>query len=297
MKLKNWFTATRPWSFVMTLVSSGLGAILAAQDGYINLTLFLVTLFGLICFHAATNLLNDYYDFKHKVDRPGSPTTRYRKHPLLTGEFRVSEFLLGILALYLLMVSSAVYLTLLRGWIIIILTATGIFFSVFYTADPIKFKHRPIGEIAVFLTWGPLMILGTYYVISGVLTLNPVLASIPLGLLVSLVLFANNMRDREYDAEVGVRTLAVILGQSKSLKLFKYLLVSVYIVNGILVFTRILSPLSLLVFITLPQALNLIKTFSRRIPEAADPMVAQLTLKFGLLLIVGELLKIFLPPI
>lgn len=288
--LKAWFMATRPWSFVMTVISATLGLILALHAGSYDPFLFLLVLAGLIAFHAATNMLNDLYDVKHAVDRPEAPTAKYRRHPLLTGEFRTLEFAGGITFLYVCMLAIAAYLTFIRGWLVAAFAAAGFFFSFFYTADPIKFKHRPVGELAVFLTWGPLMVAGTYYVLTGMLSLGAALASTPIGILVALVLLANNIRDREYDARTGVRTLAVVLGHRRALMLYKFLIALAYLSLAGLVVAGILSPMSLLALFTLSQARRLVKLFGERVPDAADPLTAQLALHFGLFMLGGELI-------
>ena len=295
MRLREWFLATRPWSFPMTVVSVSLGAVLAAQEGFFSPPLYLLTLLGILMFHAATNLLNDYYDVKHGVDGPGAPTAKYRRHPILTGEFTPESFRNAVAVLYLFVIAAASYLALLRGWPIIVLTVAGLLISVFYTADPIKFKHYPVGELFVFSVWGPLLVAGTHYVLTGALSLRAALASTPIGVLVALVLLANNLRDMEYDGALGLRTLAVVIGRERGIKLYRSLLFLVYALLAALVSLRVLSAWSLLALLTLPKALSLSKLFSQRIPEAADPITAQLLLLFGVLLVSGELAAVFLP--
>ena len=298
MMLKVWFLAARPWSFVMTVVSASLAYIIAVSDGLnplVGLPLYLLTLLGLIIFHAATNMANDYFDVKHGVDRVGAPTTRYRPHPLITGQIDKRSFATVIAILYVMVFLIAGYLAMLRGPFIIALALTGFFFSLFYTSDPISFKYKAFGEPAVFLVWGPLMVGGAYYVMMGVLSPKPLLASIPIGLLVAMVLLANNIRDIDYDGSVGITTLATLLGRERSVELYRWTIISVYLLVPILVAMRILTPFSILTFLTLPQALSLIKLFKTHVPEAADPLTAQLTLKFGIMLIIGEILGILIP--
>ncbi len=298
MMLKVWFLAARPWSFVMTVVSASLAYIIAVSDGLnplVGLPLYLLTLLGLIIFHAATNMANDYFDVKHGVDRVGAPTTRYRPHPLITGQIDKRSFATVIAILYIMVFLIAGYLAMLRGPFIIALALAGFFFSLFYTSDPISFKYKAFGEPAVFLVWGPLMVGGAYYVMMGVLSPKPLLASIPIGLLVAMVLLANNIRDIDYDGSVGITTLATLLGRERSVELYRWTIISVYLLVPILVAMRILTPFSILTFLTLPQALSLIKLFKTHVPEAADPLTAQLTLKFGIMLIIGEILGILIP--
>jgi len=297
MGLKTWFLATRPWSFVMTAVSIGLAGSLAWKVGSFEPLHFLLTLFGLIAFHAASNMLNDYYDVKHAVDVYGAPTTRYRVHPLLSGQIGVKSFTIAIAFLYVVVLSIATYLSLVRGFVVLLFTVAGLFFSYFYTADPVPLKHRALGEISALLTWGPLMVGGTYFVLTGRLDFLPVLASLPIGVLVMTVLFANNMRDVDYDKTVNITTLPMILGKERSLSFYEYSIISAYVALFALVVAALLPPTTLLVILTIPNAIRLIKIFKHGVPDAADPLTAQLTLRFGLLMIagvlIGDLLEIF----
>ena len=139
------------------------------------------------------------------------------------------------------------------------------------------------------------MVLGSYYVISGgLLSINPILISIPTALLVVAVLMANNIRDIEYDESVNVRTLQVRIGREKSIKLYIITILLAYITVIIEILLRILPLLTLLVFITLPKALKLIRLFRREIPDAADPLTAQLLILFGITYIISLLISIIL---
>ncbi|MEM0481979.1 MAG: prenyltransferase [Nitrososphaerota archaeon] len=294
MSAKIWFIATRPWSFVMTFVSATLAGVLALKSATFNATLYLITLAGLILFHAATNMLNDYFDVKNRVDRFDVPTSRYRPHPLLTGEIGGREFLTVTTMLYGLVILIAGILSLVRGPLILLLTGAGLLASVFYTAPPIAFKYRALGEPVVFLVWGPLMVGGSYYTITGTFTVEPLLASIPVGILVLLVLLANNIRDTDYDREAVSATIPILLGVRRSLILYGALLASTYMITILLILSRILSIYSLMVLVTAPIAAKLAKTFWVKIPDDADPQTARLALLFGLLLIAGELSSVFI---
>ena len=289
MSLKVWFLATRPWSFVMTVVSVGLAGSLAWRVGSFEPLYFLLTLFGLIAFHAASNMLNDYYDVKHMVDVHGAPTARYRVHPLLSGQIDVKPFRIMIASLYAVVLSIATYLSLVRGPVVLLFTIAGLFFSYFYTADPVPLKHRALGEISALLTWGPLMVGGTYFVLTGRIDILPVIASLPIGVLVMTVLFANNMRDVDYDRTVNITTLPMLLGKERSLSFYKYSILSAYLILFALVVAAQLPPTTLLVILTIPSAIRLVRIFKRGIPDAADPLTAQLALHFGLLMIAGVL--------
>lgn len=289
MSLRVWFYSTRPWSFVMTVVSVGLGGVLAyAKNGFDPL-LFMLTLIGLIAFHAATNMVNDYFDVKHRVDTIDAPTAKYRQHPLLTLGISAKTFASVVAGLYAFVLSIATYIAFIRGLIVVLFTVAGLFFSYFYTAKPLLLKYRALGEPSVTLVWGPLMTGGTYYVLTGQIDVQVMAISLPVGILVGLVVFANNIRDIDYDASAGIRTLAIILGKQRSVKLYIAMLSSAYIITALLIMVRMLTPTAFLTLLTLPRAVKTINLFRREVPDAADPITAQLTMQFGFALIIGIL--------
>lgn len=295
MNLKIWVLATRPWSFTMTAISVGVGGAVAALDGTFDAWLFLVTLIGAICVHGATNLINDYFDYKSGVDRPGAPTTLYRPHPLVQGMISPQAVLWVSLGLYGISGLIGLYLIWLKGLELLGFVLIGALASFFYTAGPIKYKYIALGELSVFLMWGPLMVGGTYFVQTGSLSPNALLISLPFGLLVALVLLANNLRDIEYDGSVGIRTLGTLLGQRRTLYLYQGLIILAYLAVIVLIALRVLSPWGLLVFFSAPLALRLIRALHQQIPNDADARTAQLDTFFGIWLIVGLVLQKIFP--
>jgi 1,4-dihydroxy-2-naphthoate octaprenyltransferase len=170
---------------------------------------------------------------------------------------------------------------------VLALTALRLICGLFYTADPVVYKKRSLGELAVFLVWGPLMVGGTHFVLTGSVDYAPMLVSTPIGLLVALVLLANNLRDVEYDREVGVET--IVQSKAQGLNLYKGLLLVIYASTIALVATRLLSPLSLIALYTVREAKGIVDVFEEEVPPVADPMTAGLALHFGLLLLAGEI--------
>lgn len=295
MNLKIWFLATRPWSFSMTAISVGVGGALAALHKSFDLWLFLVTLVGAVAVHAATNLINDYFDYKRGVDRPGAPTTLYRPHPLVEGRIAPGAVLRVSVGLYLLAGLVAFYLLWVTGPMLLGFIAVGLWASFFYTADPVRYKYIALGELSVFLMWGPLMVGGAYFVQTQELSPHAIAISIPFGLLVALVLLANNLRDIEYDGSVGIKTLGTLLGQVRTMRLYQILVVLAYLAVVALVALKILSPWGLLVFFSAPLAFNLIRGLQREIPKDADARTAQLDTLFGVFLIISLILEKLLP--
>jgi 1,4-dihydroxy-2-naphthoate octaprenyltransferase len=283
----------------MTAVSVTVGSLMALRlQGKFDLVLYLLTLIAMIAVHGATNLINDYFDVRHGVDRPESPTAQYRPHPLLLGTFSARQILISALSLYAVAALIGLYFAGLRGWSIVALALAGGLTSLFYTADPIKYKHYALGEPAVFLMWGPLMVGGTYYVQTGSweAIASVLLVSIPIGLFVAAVLLANNLKDIDYDAQVTVRTLGNLFGLRWGRRLFEALVLIIYASIMALAMARLLPLWTLIILLSLPKVRTLFRNFSGgEIPVDADPQTAQLALVFGLLLIAGLILGHFWP--
>jgi 1,4-dihydroxy-2-naphthoate octaprenyltransferase len=295
MNLKIWFLATRPWSFTMTAISVGVGGAVAALDGAFDVWLFLLTLVGAVCVHGATNLINDYFDYKSGVDRPGAPTTLYRPHPLVQGLISPRAVLWVSAGLYAIAAIIGLALLALKGAGLLWFILVGAIASFFYTAGPVKYKYLALGELAVFLMWGPVIVGGTYFVQRGSLSPDAVLISVPFGLLVALVLLANNLRDIDYDRSAGIATLGTLLGQQKTRVLYQGLILLAYLAIALLIALKILSPWGLLVFFSAPVAFRLIRTLQREIPNDADARTAQLDTLFGVWLIIGLILEKIFP--
>jgi 1,4-dihydroxy-2-naphthoate octaprenyltransferase len=293
--------ATRPWSFTMTAISVTLGSLLALQAGFFHPVLFVLVLVGMIAVHAATNLINDYFDHKHGVDQPESATAQYRRHPILSGLFTPRQVLTGSVALYSVGCGLAVLLTLWRGWFVAVLAVLGVLASVFYTGGPVKYKHRGLGELSVFFMWGPLMVVGACYVQTAALQrLAPVAAvAVPQGMWVALVLFANNLKDIRLDEQTGVKTIANSLGRVKALRLYAVLVGLVYLLSFLEIVVGLIPVWGLLVFLSAPLAVRLVLRLksSEEIPADADPQTAQTGTLFGLLLIAAYILEAVVPAV
>ena len=282
--------ATRPWSFIMSVISVSVGTLLAAEAGDVSWFWFAVTVVGIVCFHASANLFNDFFDTRYAVDQADSPTAKYRPQPIVSGLMSSRQVLLEALWLLVMTVALGMLIAFERAPQVLWIGVIGALTSYFYTAGPIKFKYRGMGEVAVFLMWGPLMVEGAYAVQRHILSLKALYVSVPFGLLVALVILANNMRDRAYDERCGIATICVRLGDRRSFQFFTGLLVMAYVCMALLVAFQIISLWGLLVFLSLPKAIALIRQFKREIPDAADALAAQLDTIFGILLIVALLL-------
>jgi len=295
MGIKEAFISTRPWSFPMTFIVVSLGAIYAYITTKIfDPLLYALTVVGVILLHASVNLLNDYIDYKSNVDTPTSPTAKYRPHPIITGLYSPNDILFFSIIYAIIGFSIGLYLTMVTNIITLYLGILGLILVYAYNGYPFNLKYNALGEIEVFIVWGLLIPLGSYYIQVEELSYNVMLISIPLGVLIAAVLFANNLRDIDYDRGSGIKTLPIILGRDQGLKLYEFLLYIPYIIIFYLVFIRLIPALSLVTLITFPKAKGLVNIFKKKIPEAADPMTANHTLIFGIIYILSMIIGILI---
>lgn len=289
---KDWFMATRPWSFALSLVSVSVGTLIAAETGPILWGWFTLACLGIVCFHGTANVLNDYFDTHYHVDQSDSPTAKYRPHPLLSGAFTPRQLLIEGIVLMAATIVIGLVLSFARSSLVFWIGLTGFLASVFYTAGPVKYKYRGFGEFFVFLMWGPFMVEGAYAVQRQALSGRALLVSIPFGVLVAMVLMANNIRDIAYDSRQPIKTISMILGRDKAIRLYAAFIFAAYVFVCGMVALKVVSPWALLVLLSLPKALGLVKTFMRQVPDAADANTGQLNTVFGVLFIAALVIQI-----
>lgn len=285
--VKKYFIAARPWSFTMSLISVSVGTLLAAEEGSMSWLWFAITAIGIILFHAAANLINDYFDTLYEIDQEDSPTAKYRPQPIISGALTPRQTIVEASVFLVLTITIGMTAAMIRSWHIMWIGLIGLFTSIYYTAGPVKFKYRALGEFAVFMMWGPLMIEGAYAVQRQALSMKALYISVPFGVLVALVLFANNMRDIAYDSRHNVKTVSIILGSRNSYVLFAGLIALAYAYVLGMILIGIMSFWGLLIFLSIPQAITLLRTFKQKVPDMADALTAQFDTVFGILLILA----------
>ena len=288
---RNWFLASRPWSFTMTAISVSVGSALAALDGPFDWPLGLLALLSAVLLHAATNLINDYYDVINGVDSIEAATAQYRPHPLVEGLIPVAHVRWVAYGLFLSAAAIGLYLTAVCGRVVLIIGLVGLLAGLTYTAPPLKYKYVALGEVSVFIMWGPLMVEGAYFVQRQSLSAQALWVSLPFGALVALVLLANNIRDIEHDRRRGIRTLAIVLGRRLGLNAYRSLIILAYAGILALALTGVLTMWVLIIFVSLPLAIRLLRQMGRAIPANADALTAKLDTAFGLLLVVSLIIE------
>ena len=284
---QKWFLASRPWSFTMTAVSVSVGSVLGSMDGSFSWFLYLLTLVGIIFMHAAANLFNDYYDVLSGVDTLEVSTAQYRPHPLVEGTLKPGEVLIEAICLFLLAAIIGIFLAVTRGWTILIIGMAGAFAGLFYTAPPFRYKYRGLGEVSTFLMWGPLMVEGAYFVQRQTLSVDALWVSLPFGVLVALVLLANNIRDAVDDEKREIKTLPIIAGRQRGIWIYVMLVVFAYLSVVLMAFTGPLNLWSLMVLVSLPLFFSLLRRMIKNPPIDADAQTAKLNTAFGILLLIS----------
>jgi 1,4-dihydroxy-2-naphthoate octaprenyltransferase len=287
---QKWFLASRPWSFTMTAISVSVGSALAFMDGYFSWPLYLVTLTGMILVHAATNLINDYYDLLSGVDHRDVSTAQYRPYPMLEGLLEPEQVRNAAWILYGIAALVGIGLAATRGWILLLIGLIGFAASFTYTAPPLKYKYRAMGELGVLLMWGPLMVEGAYFVQRQVFSARAFWVSLPFGILVALVLLANNIRDIRHDRDKGIYTLPMVIGGRNGLFLYLSMIVVAYVCVIAMVMLGPLEIWSLMVLLSVPLAWKLLRQMATRIPMDADAQTAKLDTIFGVLLVISLML-------
>jgi 1,4-dihydroxy-2-naphthoate octaprenyltransferase len=232
-------------------------------------------------------LINDYFDTLYDIDQQDSPTAKYRPQPIISGMLTPRQTIVEASVLLVLTVAIGMMAAVIRSWHILWIGLIGLFTSIYYTAGPVKFKYRALGEFAVFMMWGPLMIEGAYAVQRQALSMKALYISVPFGVLVALVLFANNMRDIAYDSRHNVKTVSIMLGSRNSYILFAGLIALAYAYVLGMILIGIMSLWGLLIFLSIPHAVSLLRTFKEKVPDMADALTAQFDTVFGILLMMA----------
>jgi 1,4-dihydroxy-2-naphthoate octaprenyltransferase len=267
--VSRWLIITRAAVFSMTMTSGLIGGLLAAQLAPdISWLRFALAFVGLVLAHAANNMINDFFDLEGGVDTDEYTRALYAPHPVLAGLVSKRGLLAAILLVNLIDAAILAVLAIQTGPAVIIFALLGLFISVFYVAPPIKLKHHGLGEPAVFVVWGPLMIGGTYYAAAGSMPPASVwLACIPYALVVTTVLMGKHIDKLEVDKEKGIQTLPVLMGDRAARILNAALMVAYYLAVVALVIVGDVGLWVLLVFLALPRLISVLKTYREPKPE------------------------------
>ncbi len=265
--ISKWLIATRAAVLVMTFLSAVLAGLFAWHDNYkVNLFSWIILTLGLVLAHAANNLFNDFTDFVRGVDKDNYYRTMYGPQPVADGLLSKRQHLTYFAITGLLALACGIYLIITNGGdgLIWLLLGMGAFFVLFYTWP---LKYIAMGELAVLIVWGPLMIGGGYYVLTGHWSWNVVWASLPYVLGVTTVIFGKHIDKLPIDKAKRIFTLPVLIGEKAARFIVLAMIILPYFLVTYMIVIQYFTPVLLLVFVAIPTFLKIYPQFLKPKPE------------------------------
>lgn len=283
-----WWQMTRPHTLTASFVPVLLGTALALKYEKIHVGLFIAMLIASLLIQAATNMFNEYFDFKRGLDNElsvgiGGTIVRDGIKPKTVLNLAFSFYGIALLL--------GVYICANSSWWLALVGLICMTIGYFYTGGPFPIAYTPFGEIFSGFFMGMLIILISFFIQTGTVNSTSILVSVPSMVLVGEIMLSNNIRDLEGDKENGRKTVAILLGKKRAIYLlagmftFSYLWVLALIIAGV-------TPAWVaIVIISAPKAIKATKGFiENTLPIQMAPAMkatAQTNTIFGFLLAVG----------
>jgi 1,4-dihydroxy-2-naphthoate octaprenyltransferase len=261
-----WLIACRASVLFMTVTAAALGGLMAWRADAFQWDLWLATVLGLMFAHATNNLLNDYTDSRRGIDKDNYYRNQYGVHVLEDGLMSERQFwrYLGVTAAVALALGG--WLVYQRSGLTLDLMLAGAFFVLFYTWP---LKYYGLGEPAVLLVWGPLMVGGSYYVLAGAWSWDVAWLSLVFALGPTTVLFGKHTDKLEADQRKGVHSLPVIIGERRARHSIAIMISAQYLLCVALVLAGSFSWPLLLVLLNLPWLPRMFAILARRKPDSS----------------------------
>jgi len=286
-----WWQLTRPHTLTAAFAPVFLGTMIALTYGKIHFPLFFAMLIASVFIQMATNMFNEYYDFKRGLDTEqsiGIGGTIVRNGVKPKTVLNLAFMLYGISVLI------GVYICMETSWMLAVVGVLSMMVGYFYTGGPYPIAYTPFGELFSGVVMGMLLILIAFYIQTETVTTEAVLLSIPSMLLVAGIMLANNIRDLEGDKEGGRKTLAILVGRSNAITiLMLFFIISYGWIIAMILFGH-LTPWALLVFLSVKKPIGAITVFRKNhIPIHVMPAMKNTAVTntlFGLLLGIGILI-------
>jgi len=306
--ISKWLIATRAAVLVMTFISAALAGLFAWRDGSFVLVPWLALTLGLILAHASNNIFNDYTDFVRGVDKDNYFRTIYGAQPVASGLMTKRQHLTYFAVTGLLALAFGLYLVFINAGdpVIWVLLGLGAFFVLFYTWP---LKYIALGELAVLIVWGPLMIGGGYYVLAHHWNWNVVIASLPYVLGVTTVIFGKHIDKYLIDKEKKIHTLPVVIGEKAARYSVLAMMILPYFFTAYLIAIKFFTPIMAIVLFAIPTLRTIYPAILKPKPAGrpADfpdgqggwplyfaPMAFWNNRKFGSLFMLGLLVDVIL---
>lgn len=286
-----WWQLTRPHTLTAAFAPVFLGTMIALTFGEIHIPLFIAMLIASILIQMATNMFNEYYDFKRGLDTEesigiGGAIVRNGVQPKTV--LNLAFLLYGISVLI------GIYICMETSWGLAIVGVISMMIGYFYTGGPYPIAYTPFGELFSGIVMGMLLILIAFYIQTGTVTSEAILLSVPSMLLVAAIMMANNIRDLEGDKESGRKTLAILAGRSTAITiLMMFFAISYFWIIALIIFNH-LTPWALLILLSVKKPVTAINVFRKyQLPLQVMPAMKNTAITntlFGLLLGIGILI-------
>jgi len=290
--LRLWLVAARPRTLPAAVSPVLVGTALAGEEDVFHPVRFVCALIGSVFIQVGTNLANDYSDARRGAD------TEDRLGPVRVtagGLMPPRRVLVGTWVAFGIAVAAGAYLVAVAGWQLLLVGAASIAAGVLYTGGPRPYGYEGLGELFVFLFFGVVAVVGSYYVQVERFEWEAFALSVPVGLLAAAILVVNNVRDIETDRRAGKRTLAVRLGRLRTRRLYATMMLVAYAAPIVIWAAGGLSFCILLALLSAPLAVPLIRTVGTQTDGAslneALAGTGQLLALYSLLLSGGVLLS------
>ena len=286
-KCKTWYLAARPRTLTAAVMPVLIGTALAYRDGGFALLPALVAMICAFLLQIGSNLANDLFDYLSGAD------TKERKGPMrvvAAGLVSPTQMKIALVLVFGTAFALGMYLVCIGGWPVLVVGIASIIVAIAYTAGPYPLGYYGLGDAMVFLFFGLIGTIGTYYVQTVTVSFTAFLVSLPVGALITNILIVNNYRDFETDRKAGKRTTAVIFGKKFARTEFIVFLFASYAVPLLIWLFYDHSAWILLPFASFPIALRLIammNTLQGRELNLALEQTAKLVAVYGILFAIG----------
>ena len=292
-KLKEFFMCTRPHSYPASIAPVLFGATYAlGYESKFSILKFILFLLACLLIQAATNLFNEYYDYKHGLDKVDSEGI---SGSIVKGNLSPKEVMVGALVLYALAFVFGLILTFMTSVYVLLVGLVCMLAGYFYTGGKYPIAYSPFGEVVSGFFMGTIIITLSFYFQTGYVNADIIVVSLPLFIMIGAILLANNIRDLDNDKESGRRTYAILVGRNNAIKTMAISFIVVYLLNVLFIVTKYASWWNLLVFVTIPLAIKIIKGFSANNHKTTMApfmvLTAKLTIFVGFIMSLANILK------
>lgn len=284
-----WWRLARPFTLTASIVPVLVGTAVAVAEGGLRAPeLFAAMLVASVLIQVATNMFNEYYDYRRGLD---TPQTVGIAGAIVGGHLRPIAVFSAAIGCYVVALMLGLFIVVRTSPEVLVWGLASALAGYLYTGGPLPIAYTPLGEAVVGVFMGPIIVGLSFYIQTGAVTAGALWASVPIGCLVAAILLANNLRDIIADARAGRHTIPIALGRTSGIVIYAALLAGAYLSVIAATALRLLPPTALLALLTLPIPPRLVRLYrSTDDPRRLNAGVrgsAALHARFGVLFAFG----------